>query len=83
MVLDRHGAKLEGVVFDTMLASYLIDPAKRAHNLNQIALDYLNHTTIKYEEVAGKGKNAVTFDRVNLEKAGPYACEDADITFAV
>ncbi len=80
MVLERHGAELTGIGFDTMLASYLIDPAKRAHNLDQIALDYLGHTTIKYEDVAGKGKNAVTFNKVHLDKAGPYACEDADIT---
>lgn len=80
MVLERHGAELSGIAFDTMLASYLIDPAKRAHNLDQIAADYLGHTTIKYEEVAGKGKSAVTFNRVHLDKAVPYACEDADIT---
>ncbi len=80
MVLNRHGAEISGVGFDTMLASYLIDPAKRAHNLDQIAADYLGHTTIKYEDVAGKGKNAVTFNLVPLDKACPYACEDADIT---
>lgn len=83
MVLERHGARLAGVGFDTMLASYLIDPAKRAHNLDQIAADYLGHMTIKYEEVAGKGKSAVTFDQVHLDKAVPYACEDADITLMV
>jgi DNA polymerase-1 len=81
MVLERHGIRLDGVTFDTMLASYLIDPARRAHNLDQIALSYLGHTTIKYEEVAGKGKNAVIFSKVHLDKAVPYACEDADMTF--
>ena len=81
MVLARHGVKLAGVVFDTMLASYLLNPSKRAHNLDQIALDFLNHKTITYEQVAGKGKNAVPFSMVSLEKAVPYACEDADITF--
>jgi DNA polymerase-1 len=81
MVLERHGTGLEGVTFDTMLASYLIDPARRAHSLDQIALSYLGHTTIKYEEVAGKGKNAVPFNMVHLDKAVPYACEDADMTF--
>jgi DNA polymerase I len=80
IVLDRHGINLKGVVFDTMLASYLINPSKRAHNLDQIALDFLDHKTITYKEVVGKGKNASGFAQVPIEKAVPYACEDADIT---
>jgi DNA polymerase-1 len=80
MVLTRHGVNLAGVAFDTMLASYLLDPSKRAHNLDQIALDFLDHKTITFEQVAGKGKNAVLFSQVALDKAMPYACEDADIT---
>ena len=79
-VLKRHGVELAGVGFDTMLASYLLNPSKRAHNLDQIALDFLNHKTITYGDVAGKGKKAVTFDQVTIEQAVPYACEDADIT---
>ncbi len=79
-VFRRHGVDLRGVGFDTMLASYLLNPSKRAHNLDQIALDYLGHKNITYSEVAGKGRNAVTFDQVTLEQAVPYACEDADIT---
>jgi DNA polymerase-1 len=80
IVFKRHGVRLEGVRFDTMLASYLLDPSKRTHNLDQIALDFLNHKNITFSDVAGKGKNAVTFDRVTLEQAVPYACEDADVT---
>ena len=80
MVLARHGINLAGVAYDTMLASYLLDPSKRAHNLDQIALDFLGHKTITFEQVAGKGKNAVLFSQVTLDKATPYACEDADIT---
>jgi len=80
MVLARNGINLDGVVFDTMLASYLLNPSKRAHNLDQIALDFLDHKTITYEQVAGKGKNALLFSQVPLDKAVPYACEDADIT---
>jgi DNA polymerase-1 len=80
IVLERHGIRLSGVIFDTMLASYLINPSKRAHNLDQIALDFLDHKTISYEEVAGKGKKASCFSKVPLEKAVPYACEDADMT---
>ncbi len=80
MVLARNGIRLAGVSFDTMLASYLLNPSKRAHNLDQIALDFLGHKTITYAEVAGKGKKALSFSEVPLEKAVPYACEDADIT---
>jgi DNA polymerase I len=79
-VLQRHGFTLAGVRFDTMLGSYLLDPSKRAHNLDQIALDFLGHKTITFSDVAGKGRGALTFDQVTLEQAVPYACEDADIT---
>jgi DNA polymerase-1 len=81
IVLQRHGISLEGVMFDTMLASYLINPSKRAHNLDQIALDFLDHQTITYEDLTGKkGKKADSFASVPIEKSVPYACEDADIT---
>jgi DNA polymerase-1 len=80
IVLARHGVKLQGLVFDTMLASYLLDPAKRAHNLDQIALDFLDHKTTRFEELVGKRKGAATFAEVPLEEAVPYACEDADVT---
>ncbi|MBN2466559.1 MAG: DNA polymerase I [Deltaproteobacteria bacterium] len=80
MVLSRHGVHLEGVIFDTMIASYLINPTKRAHNLDQIALDFLDHKTITYQEITGKGNRALSFSQVPLENAVPYACEDADIT---
>jgi DNA polymerase-1 len=81
IVLTRHGINLAGVMFDTMLASYLLNPSKRAHNLDQIALDFLDHRTITYKEVTGsKGKKGSCFSHVPIEKATPYACEDADIT---
>ena len=82
MIFDRYGVQLQGVAFDTMLASYLLNPSKRFHNLDQIALDFLDHKTITYEEVAGKGKKGVGFNHVPLKKAVPYACEDADITLS-
>ena len=78
IVLVRHGINLAGVVFDTMLASYLLNPSKRAHSLDQIALDFLDHKTITYKEVTGKKFSS--FAQVPLKKAVPYACEDADIT---
>ena len=80
LVLRRCGVDLGGVDFDTMLGSYLLNPSKRAHNLDQIALDFLGHKTTTYQQVAGKGKTARSFDQVPLEDAVPYACEDADIT---
>ncbi len=80
IVLKRHGINLKGVTFDTMIASYVLNPAKRAHNLDDIAMEVLGHRTVTYEEVAGKGKNALLFSQVPLDKAVPYAAEDADIT---
>ncbi len=82
IVLLRHGIRLEGVVFDTMLASYLINPSKRAHNLDQIAMDFLGHKNTAFKDLVGKTTGAETFGQVPLEKAVPYACEDADITLS-
>ncbi|RJQ49063.1 MAG: DNA polymerase I [Desulfobacteraceae bacterium] len=79
IVLKRSGVDLAGISFDTMLASYLLNPSKRAHNLDQIALDFLNHKTIRYEDLIEKGQKEKGFNVVSLEKAVPYACEDADI----
>jgi DNA polymerase-1 len=81
IVFARHGVALDGIVFDTMIASYLLNPSKRAHNLDQIALDFLDHQTITYADVTGKGPSAVTFDQVTIDKATAYAAEDADITW--
>lgn len=80
MILNRYGINLSGVVSDTMVASYLINPSKRAHNLDQIALEFLDYRKISYQEVTGKGNNAKGFEQVPVEKAVAYACEDADIT---
>ncbi|MBW2179084.1 MAG: DNA polymerase I [Deltaproteobacteria bacterium] len=80
IVLKRHGVHLSGVAFDTMLESYLINPSKRTHSLDQIAINLLGHKMISYEDVAGKGKKAIEFSKVPIDKAVPYACEDADIT---
>lgn len=83
IVLKRHGIDLRGIEFDTMIASYLLNPVKRAHGLDQLAMEFLNHKTISFEEVAGKGKNAVCFSKVPVAEATPYACEDADITLTL
>ncbi|MBF0225666.1 MAG: DNA polymerase I [Desulfobacterales bacterium] len=80
IVFKRHGIELKGIIFDTMVASYVLNPSKRSHSLDSIAIEFLNHTSIKFSSVAGKGKNAVTFNKVPIEQASPYACEDADVT---
>lgn len=82
LVLSHYGVELAGVEFDTMLASYLLNPSKRVHSLDQIALDYLNHKMITYDETVGKANKADGFARVPLEKAVPYAGEDAEVTLA-
>jgi DNA polymerase-1 len=79
-VFRRSGLDLKGISFDTMVASYVINPGLRQHSLDYLAQHYLNHKMITYEEVVGKGKAAKNFSQVELEKAKEYACEDADIT---
>src|SRR6056297_36265 len=81
MVLRRCGVDLSGVIFDTLVASYLINPGKRVHNLDQIALDYFGHKMISYQEAVREDDHHLDcFDQVAVEKATAYACEDADIT---
>jgi DNA polymerase-1 len=79
-VLARSGVNLEGVGFDTMLESYVLDSTATRHDMDSLALKYLSHRTIHFEDVAGKGAKQVTFNQVALEQAGPYASEDADVT---
>ncbi len=80
IVLKRHGVQLQGVTFDTMVASYLLNPTRRAHNLDAIAAQYLDHKMISYEEVTGGRKGHKGFDQVSIEDAVRYSAEDADIT---
>ena len=79
-VLANYDIDLKGIRFDTMLESYVLDSTASRHDMDSLALKYLGHKTIKYEEVAGKGKNQITFNEIALEQAVPYAAEDADIT---
>ena len=81
VVLRRYGVEVSGIKSDTMVASYLLNPSKHNHNLEDIAREYLNHQVISYKDLAGKGKSAVTFDQIDIEKASIYACEDSDVTF--
>ncbi len=79
-VLAQHGIDLRGVAFDTMLESYVLDSVATRHDMDSLALKYLDEETIKFSDVAGKGAAQITFNQVSLEEAGPYASEDADIT---
>ncbi len=79
-VLRRYGIEMLGIRFDTMLASYLLNPARSSHGLDSLAIEYLDHRMISYAEVAGKGKDQICFSRVPVERASVYSCEDADAT---
>lgn len=79
-VLANYDIKLGGIEFDTMLESYCLNSVASRHDMDTLALHHLNHVNIKFEEIAGKGKNQLTFDQIEVEKAAPYASEDADIT---
>ncbi|MDY4385391.1 DNA polymerase I [Pectobacterium aroidearum] len=79
-VMQRYDIDLRGIAFDTMLESYVLDSVAGRHDMDSLAERYLNHKTITFEEIAGKGKNQLTFNQIALEQAGPYAAEDADVT---
>ena len=78
-IFARNGIDVQGVAFDTMLESYVLNSTGR-HNMDDLAKRYLGHQTISFEEIAGKGKNQLTFNQIPLEKAAEYATEDADVT---
>jgi len=80
VVLARAGIELEGVEFDTSLASYCLDPGKREHGLDLLVMEKLGRKLTSYEEVCGSGASEISFAEVPLEEATPYACEDADYT---
>ncbi|MFV3290551.1 DNA polymerase I [Pseudomonas sp. NY11955] len=71
---------MRGVAYDTMLESYVLNSTATRHDMDSLAQKYLDHTTIAFEDIAGKGAKQLTFNQINLDKAGPYAAEDADIT---
>ncbi len=79
-VLAHHGITLQGIAYDTMLESYVTDSTATRHDMDSLAKKYLGLSTIKFEDVAGKGAKQITFNQVALEQAVPYAAEDADIT---
>lgn len=79
-VLANHGITLQGIAYDTMLESYLLDSTATRHDMDSLALKYLGKNTIHFEDIAGKGAKQLTFNQIPLEEAAPYAAEDADIT---
>ncbi len=79
-VLRNHGIELRGIAFDTMLESYVLDSTASRHNMDDLAAKYLHYKTTTFEEIAGKGVKQLKFNQIELEKAAPYAAEDADIT---
>lgn len=79
-VLAHYDIRVQGVAFDTMLESYVLDATATRHDMDSLSLKYLGQGTIKFEDIAGKGSKQLTFDQIALEQAGPYAAEDADVT---
>ncbi|KPL04048.1 MAG: hypothetical protein AMJ73_04745 [candidate division Zixibacteria bacterium SM1_73] len=79
-VFRRYGIELKGIHFDTMIASYLINPSFRQHNLNYLALEHLDHKMIPISDLIGTGKKQKSFAEVSIKDASVYSCEDADFT---
>ncbi len=79
-VLAHYGIELDGIEFDTMLESYVLNSTATRHNMDALALKYLGKSTIHFEEIAGKGAKQLSFNQIAIEEAAPYAAEDVDIT---
>lgn len=79
-VLSNYGIELKGIEFDTMLESYVFNSVATRHDMDSLAARYLDHNTIHFEDIAGKGAKQITFNHIPLDQASPYAAEDADIT---
>ena len=80
LALRCAGVQLAGLDFDTMLASYVLDPGRRSHGLDVLALEFLDHTMTSYADLCGKGRSVIPFDECPVEAARDYSCEDADMT---
>jgi DNA polymerase-1 len=80
-VLAHYGISIPHLSFDTLLASYLLAPGTRRHNLDEVTLSHFQHHKIPIEELIGKGKQAITMKQVAIDKVAAYCCEDADFTF--
>lgn len=82
-VLARYDIAMQGIAFDTMLESYVLDSTGTRHDMDSLALKYLGRSTTHFEDVAGKGAKQITFDKVGIEEAAAYAAEDAEVTLAL
>lgn len=80
LLLRCAGVNLSGLDFDTMLASYVLDPGRRSHGLDVLALEFLDRTMTSYADLCGKGRTEIPFDECPIEAARDYSCEDADMT---
>ncbi len=80
-VMARHGVNIKAKIIDTMLESYVLNSVASRHNMDDLALNYLGLSTVHFVDIAGKGAKQLKFNQIELDKAGPYAAEDADITF--
>jgi len=80
LVLRGAGVRLAGLTFDTMLASYVLDPGRRSHGLDMLAFEHLGHSMTSYDQLCGKGKTQLPFDVVPVDAARDYSCEDVDVT---
>ncbi|MFJ2340680.1 DNA polymerase I [Pseudomonas protegens] len=77
---QANGITVRGMAFDTMLESYVLNSTATRHDMDSLAQKYLDHSTVSFQDIAGKGAKQLTFDQIPLEQAGPYAAEDADVT---
>ena len=80
LILSNYGIELKGIYFDTMIASYLLNPSKMNHNLDDLAFEHLDHKMISMSDLVGTGKKKIGMDQVPLEKVSEYSCEDSDAT---
>jgi DNA polymerase I len=83
IVLKKEGVEIRGIECDTMLASYLLDPSRRGHSLDDLAELYIEHRMIPITDLIGKGKKQILFSEVDIDRAGDYSCEDAEVTYRV
>ncbi|MGB9617780.1 MAG: DNA polymerase I, partial [Desulfomonilaceae bacterium] len=83
IILKKEGIEARGIAFDTMIASYLLDPSRRGHSLDDLAEAYLHHRMIPIRDLIGSGKSQVNFSAVPIDKAAEYSCEDADVTYRI
>ncbi|MCX5692811.1 MAG: DNA polymerase I [Candidatus Omnitrophica bacterium] len=80
LVLSNYGIEVKGISYDTMIASYLLNPSRMSHGLDDLAFEYLDHKMTSIDELLGTGKKRITMDKVDVEKVSAYSCEDSDVT---